>query len=175
MSTSDENNEATKLPNTKKKRIARIISGIAPQLAQALGGPLAGAAVERISGALFGIENADEESINNALKGASPEQITALRRADLEFHRLLRETTIEQARIDAADRANAREHQQITKDRTPSIIGALIIFGFFVVFGRYGCPPPSDWRGDRIFNHAWRPGHHDRRSCQLFLWDLGRV
>ena len=135
MSTSDENNEATKLPNTKKKRIARIISGIAPQLAQALGGPLAGAAVERISGALFGIENADEESINNALKGASPEQITALRRADLEFHRLLRETTIEQARIDAADRANAREHQQITKDRTPSIIGALIILGFFVVLG----------------------------------------
>ena len=135
MSTSDDINDATKLPNTKKKRIARIISGIAPQLAQALGGPLAGAAVERISGALFGIENADEESINDALKGASPEQITALRRADIEFHRLLRETTIEQARIDAADRANARAHQQITKDRTPSIIGALIILGFFVVLG----------------------------------------
>ncbi len=120
---------------SKKRRIANVLRGIAPQLAHALGGPLAGAAVERISGALFGVGSANEDAIATALSGASPEQITALKMADLEFQKLLTETTIEQARIDAADRANARAHQQKTNDRTPSIIGALIILGFFLVLG----------------------------------------
>ncbi len=120
---------------SRKKKIARVLTGIAPQLAHALGGPLAGAAVERISGALFGTERANEEAIDQALTVATPTQITALKMADLEFQRMLRETTIEEARIAAADRADARHHQQVTHDKTPSAIGALIILGFFVVLG----------------------------------------
>ena len=118
-----------------KRRIAKVLGGIAPQLAHALGGPLAGAAVERISGALFGSTKADEIAIDLALGNTTPEQITALKLADLEFQRMLRETTIEQSRIAAADRADARQHAQITQNRTPSVIGALVIFGFFLVLG----------------------------------------
>ncbi|MEL6506141.1 MAG: hypothetical protein AAFR29_00780 [Pseudomonadota bacterium] len=119
----------------RKRRIKAILTGIAPQLAHALGGPLAGAAVERISRALFGSASASEDDIAVALTTATPEQIIALRQADLDFQRLLQETTLEQVRIAAADRANARLHQREMEDWTPSVIGALVIFGFFVVLG----------------------------------------
>lgn len=125
----------TKKKGATKRRIAGVLSGIAPQLAHALGGPLAGAAVERISTALFGMKDADEATIDTALVSTTPEQLRSLKMADLEFQKMLRETTIEEARIAAADRANARNHQQMTEDRTPSAIGALIILGFFIVLG----------------------------------------
>lgn len=119
----------------RKNKIKVLLGGIAPQLAHALGGPLAGAAVERISRALFGSADASEEAIDAALTAASPDQILALRQADLDFQRLLQETSLEQLRVAAADRANARQHQQVMQDWTPSVIGALVIFGFFIVLG----------------------------------------
>jgi len=127
-------NERNKNKN-KKRRIRKVLTNIAPQLAHALGGPLAGAAAQRISRALFGQENADEDAIDLALTSLDPEKVIALKRADLEFQKLLQETTIEQARIAASDRANARQHQHAMQDRTQSIIGSLVIIGFFIVLG----------------------------------------
>ena len=133
----ETNDRKSKQPRKgrRKRRIKRILAGIAPQLAHALGGPLAGNAVERISEAILGKTEADEAAIDAAINHLTPEQIHALKRADLEFHRMLENTTIETAKIAAADRANARSHQQIMQDWTPSAIGALIILGFFIVLG----------------------------------------
>ncbi len=131
----DQQPKNTPKHKSKKGRIKRLISGVAPQLAHALGGPLAGSAVQHISKALFGNEDAGEEAIDIAIAHASPEQLLALKVADFEFQKILSDTALEQSRIAASDRANARQHQQITKDRTQSIIGALVIIGFFVVLG----------------------------------------
>ncbi|MEO1252076.1 MAG: hypothetical protein AAFW81_07015 [Pseudomonadota bacterium] len=121
---------------TKRRgRLKRAIAGAAPQLARALGGPFAGAAVEQISRAIFGAADADEDALADALAGATPEQMLALKRADQAFQIALREASLEELRIDAGDRASARQRQIALKDRTPSILGALIILGFFVVLG----------------------------------------
>lgn len=120
---------------SKRAKIGRAISGAAPKIAATLGGPLAGAAVAALSKAIFGEESADEDAIGAALENATPEQIAALKRAEHEFEIALRNASIEEARIDAADRANARARQTEMRDWTPSALGALIIIGFFVVLG----------------------------------------
>lgn len=127
--------DETKSPEKKssKGRLKRAVAATAPQLAQALGGPLAGAAVSAISRAIFGDDAVDEETLEAALSNATPEQLLALRRADHEFQTALRAAQVEEARIDAGDRASARARQQAMHDWTPSALGALIIVGFFVV------------------------------------------
>lgn len=117
----------------KRGRLKRAVAKVAPQLAHALGGPLAGAAVTSISKAIFGSEFVDEAAIVDALATANPEQLLALKKADQEFKLALRAARIEELQIDASDRASARERQSSMSDWTPSILGALILGGFFVV------------------------------------------
>ncbi|MEM8770603.1 MAG: hypothetical protein AAGD92_03030 [Pseudomonadota bacterium] len=121
----------------KKKRsgLKKIIAGVAPQLAHALGGPFAGAAVTQISRAIFGAADVDENGLAEALTHATPEQWLALKKAEQEFQIALRDVQLEEQRVAAEDRANARARQVAFKDWTPSILGALIIVGFFVVLG----------------------------------------
>jgi hypothetical protein len=120
---------------SKRGKIKRAVAATAPTIAAALGGPLAGAAVSALSKAIFGDDGADEEAIDAALQNATPEQLAALKRAEHEFEIALRHASVEEARIDAADRANARARQAGMRDWTPSALGALIILGFFIVLG----------------------------------------
>lgn len=114
-------------------KLKRAIARVAPTLAGAIGGPLAGAAVEQVSKAIFGDEVANEEKLSEALLAASPEQIVALQKAERDFALALRKAQTEERRIDAADRADARARQVAMKDWAPSVLGVLIIAGFFVV------------------------------------------
>ena len=114
-------------------RLKRAIARTAPGLAHALGGPLAGAAVEQLSRAVFGSDAADEGALADALSQASPETLLALKQAEHEFQLALRQASVEELRIDAGDRASARERQMKMSDWTPSVLGALVIVGFFLV------------------------------------------
>ncbi len=116
-------------------KIKRAIAGAAPSLARALGGPLAGAAVEQLSRAIFGDAAVDEEAIADALAAATPEQLLAIKKAGQDFEIALRQAALEELRIDAADRASARERQIKMNDWTPSVLGAFVILGFFAVLG----------------------------------------
>lgn len=118
-----------------KGRIKRAIAGVAPSLATALGGPLAGAAVGQLSRLIFGDESVDEETLSQALEQANPETLLAIKKAEQEFQIALREASVEAQRIDAGDRADARARQVKMNDWTPSFLGALVIIGFFVVLG----------------------------------------
>lgn len=122
----------------KKKsrgRIKRAIARTAPGLAHALGGPLAGAAVAQLSRVIFGADHADEEALADALTTASPETLLALKKAEQEFQLALRQARVDELRIDAGDRADARGRQIKMNDWTPSALGALVILGFFIVLG----------------------------------------
>ena len=114
-------------------KIKRAIADTAPALAHALGGPLAGAAVAQISRAIFGAPDAGEDAIGDALASATPEQLVALKKAEREFALALRQASVEEHRIAAADRASARARHIALRDRTPAALGALIIVGFFAV------------------------------------------
>jgi hypothetical protein len=126
------------MTDEKKKnvrgRLKRAIARTAPELAEALGGPLAGKAVEKISRAIFG-KTASEEAIETALKGASVDQLIALKRAEAEFAAAMRNADVEEERIAAGDRASARGRQIALDDAAPVVLGGLIVAGFFIVLG----------------------------------------
>lgn len=107
-----------------------IIGTVAPTLATALGGPLAGAAVRAI-GAAFGLdETANEEAIARVVANATPEQLLALKNADQAFAVKMEELGVDVARIDAADRDSARKRQVEMNDWTPSVLAGIILGGW---------------------------------------------
>jgi hypothetical protein len=116
-------------------RLKRAVAKAAPKIARELGGPLAGAAVEALSRAIFGKEAASEDAIAEAVETATADQLIALKRADHEFQIALRQAAVEEQKIDAGDRASARDRQAKMDDWTPSVLGALIIAGFFLTLG----------------------------------------
>lgn len=118
-----------------RSKIKRMIANAAPGIAHALGGPLAGAAVSQLSRAIFGADDIDEEALAETLERAGPEHLIALKKAEQEFQIALRQASVEELRIAAGDRANARERQIKMNDWTPSALGALVILGFFIVLG----------------------------------------
>jgi hypothetical protein len=104
---------------------------IAPSIATALGGPLAGIAVKTLSNALLGHESGTEEDVANALQNASPEQLSVIKKIDADFKVRMKELDIDLERISAGDRDSARQMQISTKDSTPKILAYFITFGFF--------------------------------------------
>ena len=121
---SDEN-KTSKLRGKIKRAIARA----APGLARALGGPLAGAAVEQLSRAIFGDGAVDEDALAEALVDATPEQVLAIKKAEQDFQIALRQAGVEELRIAAADRSSARERQIKMNDWTPSVLAPLSFSG----------------------------------------------
>lgn len=114
-----------------------ILGSAAPIIATALGGPLGGLAVSAAADAL-GLSEKTEQAIKDAISGATPEQLEALKRADYEF--ALKRTELEQtyqlnlATIEAGDRASARQREVTTGDHiTPRILAAVVVLGFFGV------------------------------------------
>lgn len=120
-------------PTRHKGAFRRVAASVAPTLARALGGPLAGAAVSAVTKAVFGAETADEGALDVAFAGATPDQILALKKADADFQATLAKAAVDAEKIAADDRANARAREIARGDHTPAVMGALIISGFFVV------------------------------------------
>ena len=108
-----------------------LLGQIAPSIATALGGPLAGVAVKTLSGALFGHEDSTEEQIIEAMATASPDQLAAIKKIDADFKVQMKSLDIDLERIAAGDRDSARQMQKETKDPTPKILAYFITFGFF--------------------------------------------
>jgi len=108
-----------------------LLGQIAPSIATALGGPLAGVAVRTLSNALFGHEDGTEQQVSDALSSATPDQLAAIKKIDADFKVRMRELDIDLERISAGDRNSARQMQQNTKDSTPKILAYFITFGFF--------------------------------------------
>jgi hypothetical protein len=108
-----------------------VVRTVAPTVATALGGPLAGVATRALGDKLLGRPEAGEEEIARAVLAAGPEELAKLRQAEYEFAARMAELDIEVERVAAADRASARQRQIATKDRMPAVIAAFATFGFF--------------------------------------------
>ncbi len=108
-----------------------ILGGIAPTLATALGGPLAGKAVAAISSKLLGKPDGTPEEVAAAIAGATPEQLEALRKLEQEFTLALVDKAVELEQIEAGDRANARQREITTHDVTTRVLayGVTVFFG----------------------------------------------
>lgn len=111
-----------------------IIKTVAPWIGTALGGPLGGMAVEAASNAL-GLSDKTTDSIKQALSGATPEQMLALKKADQDFQVQMQSLGFKQVTdletIAAGDRKDARDLQKTTRSPVPAILSILVTLGFF--------------------------------------------
>jgi len=112
-------------------KVGGLIQQIAPTLATALGGPLAGMAVKTLSNALLGTPNGSEEDVTEALMNATPEQLARLKEVDATFKARMKELDIDLEKIAAGDRADARDREAKTGDWTPRVLAFGITTGFF--------------------------------------------
>ena len=108
-----------------------LLGQIAPTIATALGGPLAGIAVKTLSAVLLGHENGSEDDVKAAMTSASPDQLVALKKIDADFKAHMKELDIDLERIAAGDRDSARQMQRETKDWVPKLLAIVITIGFF--------------------------------------------
>lgn len=113
-----------------------LIQNVAPTIATALGGPVAGMAVKALSTALLGTPDGSEDDIKTALATATPEQIAAIKKIDADFKIQMKQLDIDLVKIAASDRDSARNMAIQTHDVTPTVLAFVIVvsWGFFQHF-----------------------------------------
>lgn len=115
------------------KTFGPLIGSVAPTIATALGGPVAGLAVKALSGALFGHENATEDEIQTALANPTGDQLAALKKIDADFKVQMKSLDIDLERIAASDRDSARNMAIMTHDWTPRILAVIVVVAWGIV------------------------------------------
>ena len=115
------------------QQLLNLVRTVAPSIASAVGGPLAGMATKAISEALLGKPDGTEEELAQAATKATPEQLLALKKAENDFALQMRELDIDLERIAGADRDSARNREIKTKDWTPKLLAGGITIGYFGV------------------------------------------
>tara|TARA_R110000868_G_scaffold184164_2_gene425632 strand:+ start:217 stop:711 length:495 start_codon:yes stop_codon:yes gene_type:complete len=102
---------------------------IAPTIATALGGPLAGLAIEAVSKAI-GIDPKDVQSTISEGK-LSSDQIMLLKQAEIDMAARAQEMGLDFAKLNVEDRKSAREMQAETRSYIPAILAIAVTIGFF--------------------------------------------
>jgi len=126
------------------KTFGPLIGSVAPTIATALGGPVAGMAVRAISSALFGHQDGSEDDIMAALANPNGDQLAALKKIDADFKIQMKSLDIDLERIAAGDRDSARQMQMTTRDWIPRVLAVGVTLGFFGIVAyilHYGLPP----------------------------------
>ena len=128
-----------------------LIGKVAPTIATALGGPLAGAGVKMLTGALGLNEKASEKEIIAAITNADPETIARIKEAELDFEKRMAELDVDLEKIHANDRDSARNREIAVKDRTPAILGICTVVAFFAFIGAASFMPSAVIEGRMDF------------------------
>jgi len=106
---------------------------IAPTIATALGGPLAGLAIEAVSKAI-GIDPKDVQSTISEGK-LSADQIMLLKQAEVQMAARAQEMGLDFAKLSNEDRKSARDMQVATKSYLPPALAIGVTIGFFGILG----------------------------------------
>lgn len=111
----------------------QLVGSVAPTIATALGGPLAGMATKALATAL----GCDDAEVEEVLQNATPEQLVVLKQADQEFKLRMKELDIDLVKLANQDRQGARELFRVNK--WPQIIlSGLFIMGYFSILALLG-------------------------------------
>ena len=102
---------------------------LAPTVASALGGPLAGMAVSAISKAV-GVEEDKVQDLISSNK-MSAEQIAQVKIAEIELQKQAQELGLNFEKLAVEDRNSARTMQMATRSIVPPALAAAITLGFF--------------------------------------------
>ena len=102
---------------------------IAPTVATALTGPLAGIAISVVSKTL-GVEEGKVQDLISSNK-MTPEQIAQIKVAEIELKRQENELGLNFEKLAVDDRKSAREMQATTRSIVPPALAAIVTVGFF--------------------------------------------
>ena len=104
------------------------INAVAPTIATALGGPLAGAAVSAIGKAL-GMDSPTVDKIQTAIENGqlTPEQISSIKLAEIDFQKHESEMGFKYSELEFKDRDSARNLAIQTHSKTPEALSWLIL------------------------------------------------
>jgi hypothetical protein len=102
---------------------------IAPTIATAMGGPLAGMAVDAIGNAL-GMKDATKEQVKDLLASGTltSDQMASIKQADASLKVRMKELEIDMEKVHAGDRNSAREMAARTGDVWTPRLMAIVVF-----------------------------------------------
>ena len=105
------------------------LSTIAPTIASALGGPLAGLAVEAVSKAI-GI---DPKEVTKTIADGklSGDQIALIKQAEVQMAARAQELGLDFAKLAVDDRKSARDMQSKNNSFIPGVMAIVVTIGFF--------------------------------------------
>lgn len=108
------------------------LAKVAPTVASALGGPLAGMAVEFVTKKM-GFEAGTPEDLTKALQTSNltSDQIARLQEAEIELKAKAQEMGIRFEELANKDRADARAMQVATRSWIPAALAVTVTAGFF--------------------------------------------
>lgn len=109
-----------------------LVGSIAPTIATALGGPLAGAATKAISTAVLGKDGGTDDEIAQAIATGGTDVLAKIKEAEHAFKIRMKELDIDLEDIAAKDRDSARSREVKTEDKTPRNLAYIYTLGFFV-------------------------------------------
>ena len=106
---------------------------IAPTIATALGGPLAGMAVSAISKAI----GVDPDKVGDLISNnkLTAEQIAQVKIAEIELQKQAQELGLNFEKLSVEDRKSARDMQAATRSIVPPALAAIVTVGFFGILG----------------------------------------
>lgn len=102
---------------------------IAPTIATAMGGPLAGMAVDAVGSAL-GMKDATKEQVKDLLASGTltSDQMASIKQADATLKVRMKELEIDMEKVHAGDRNSAREMAAKTGDVWTPRLMAIVVF-----------------------------------------------
>jgi hypothetical protein len=104
---------------------------IAPTIATAMGGPLAGMAVSAISKAI----GVDEGKVGDLIASnkLTADQIAQVKLAEIELAKQAQDLGLNFEKLSVEDRKSAREMQATTRSWMPPILAGAVTLGFFAI------------------------------------------
>ena len=106
------------------------LKSLAPTVATALGGPLAGAAVSAI-GSILGVSQPTQDTIAKVFADGqiTPEHLAEIRKLEMQYQNDEKERGFKYAELAYKDVDSARQMQITTKSNTPTILSYGVLIG----------------------------------------------
>lgn len=118
------------------KNAGSILASIAPTVASALGGPLAGTAVNALIGVLGLPGDSTHADVLKAVSVATPEQLLAIKAAEQDFLVQMKKLDVDIISIEQKNTEGARQREIVVQDYTPRILAGLVL-GLYIAINYF--------------------------------------
>lgn len=149
-----------------------LVTGMAPMVATAFGGPFAGLAVRELSQAILGRPDGSESDISEVLASGNPDALLKLKEAEQNFRARMKELDIKEEQLHATDRASARAREIAVKDKLVPVLAMIILIGFFVTVG-YVLSGSVDLTGEQAVLIGTLVGYVSAKAEQVVAYYFG--